>query len=41
MDEITYRLDTHMDQKETSNIISMFKIPFMAYRKPVGSKFSE
>ena len=41
MDELTYGLDTHMDQKETSNIKSMMKIPFKAYRKPVGSKFSK
>jgi sterol desaturase/sphingolipid hydroxylase (fatty acid hydroxylase superfamily) len=41
MDELTYGLDTHMDQKETSNIKSMMKIPFKAYRSPVGSKFSK
>ena len=41
MDDLTYGVDTHMDKNETTNIVTMLKIPFQKYRTPVGSKFSE
>ena len=41
MNDLTYGVDTHMDKNETTNIITMLKIPFQKYRSPVGSKFSD
>ena len=39
LDDLKYGLDTHMEEKETSNIKTMLLIPFGEYRPPVGSKF--
>jgi sterol desaturase/sphingolipid hydroxylase (fatty acid hydroxylase superfamily) len=38
-EKIVFGIDTHMDAEEHSNIGSLLKIPFQAYRKPVGGKF--
>jgi len=38
-DKIVFGIDTHPDAEEHSNIGSLLKIPFQAYRKPVGGKF--
>ncbi|MEI6408335.1 MAG: sterol desaturase family protein [Bacteroidota bacterium] len=38
-DKIVFGIDTHPDAAEHSNIGSLLKIPFQAYRKPVGGKF--
>ena len=40
MGDLIYGLDTHMEEKETSNIKTMLLIPFQKYRLPTGSKFS-
>ena len=37
--QIIYGLDTHPTYPEHSNIGTMLKIPFQAYRNPVGAKF--
>lgn len=39
-EDITYGIDTHLDESEHSKITKMLKIPFESYRKPVGGKFS-
>ena len=41
MSDLIYGLDTHMKEKETSNIKTMLLIPFQKYRPPTGSKFSK
>jgi sterol desaturase/sphingolipid hydroxylase (fatty acid hydroxylase superfamily) len=41
MSDLIYGLDTHMKEKETSNIKTMLLIPFKKYRHPTGSKFSK
>ena len=41
-DQLQYGLDTHLAEKEHSNIGTILKAPFVAYRPPsTGSKFSE
>jgi sterol desaturase/sphingolipid hydroxylase (fatty acid hydroxylase superfamily) len=35
-DKIIYGIDTHMKPEENSRLASLLKIPFEAYRKPVG-----
>ena len=37
--DIVFGIDTHMEAEEHSNLGRMLKIPFEAYRAPVGSKF--
>ena len=39
MTKLTYGLDTHMEEKEHSNIKNLMMIPFQKYRSPIGSKF--
>lgn len=39
--ELVYGIDTYMDPKEHEHIAPLLKIPFMAYRAPEGSKFSD
>ena len=37
--ELKYGIDTHMDPKENDEMGNLLKIPFQAYRPPVGTKF--
>ncbi|MBO6662483.1 MAG: sterol desaturase family protein [Roseivirga sp.] len=37
--ELKYGIDTHMDPKENDEMANLLKIPFQAYRPPVGTKF--
>ncbi len=39
--DIKYGIDTYMDPAENEHITPLLKIPFQAYRPPVGSKFNE
>ena len=39
--ELTYGIDTHMDEKEHDQLGNLLKIPFQKYRPPTGSKFSD
>ena len=39
--ELTYGIDTHMDEKEHDRLGNLLKIPFQKYRPPTGSKFSD
>lgn len=39
--KIVYGIDTYMDPKENEPIGPLLKIPFLAYRHPVGSKFED
>lgn len=38
--ELKYGIDTHMDPKENDEMGNLLKIPFQAYRPPVGTKFA-
>jgi sterol desaturase/sphingolipid hydroxylase (fatty acid hydroxylase superfamily) len=38
-EKIVYGIDTHPDPSEHEQIRSLLKLPFQAYRAPVGSKF--
>jgi len=38
-EDIRYGIDTHLAEPEHTRIGTMLRIPFQAYRKPVGSKF--
>jgi sterol desaturase/sphingolipid hydroxylase (fatty acid hydroxylase superfamily) len=40
-EKLVYGIDTYPDPKENAEIGSLLKIPFQAYRTPVGSKFSD
>jgi len=40
-DRLIYGVDTYPDPAENSRIGPLLKIPFLAYRQPPGSKFSE
>jgi sterol desaturase/sphingolipid hydroxylase (fatty acid hydroxylase superfamily) len=37
--KIVFGIDTHMEQKEHSNIGNLLAMPFQAYRPPTGGKF--
>ena len=37
--ELTYGIDTHMDQKDHDNVVSLLAIPFQKYLAPLDSKF--
>lgn len=39
--ELKYGIDTHMDPKENDEMGNLLKIPFQAYRPPVGTKFGK
>ncbi|TDB61858.1 sterol desaturase family protein [Arundinibacter roseus] len=39
--KLVYGIDTHLEAEENTNLGNLLKIPFQAYRPPVGSKFSE
>lgn len=39
--ELRYGIDTHMDPEENDNLGNLLKIPFQAYRPPVGAKFGD
>ncbi|MFN8355138.1 MAG: sterol desaturase family protein [Spirosomataceae bacterium] len=39
--KLVYGIDTHFKPEEHSNLGSLLKIPFEAYRQPVGAKFDE
>lgn len=39
-EDIKYGIDTHLAEKEHSQISRMLKIPFEPYRSPVGGKFT-
>ncbi|MFN1834739.1 sterol desaturase family protein [Balneola sp. MJW-20] len=38
---LRYGIDTHMESEENDRLSNLLKIPFQAYRPPVGSKFGE
>ena len=40
-DKLVYGIDTYMDEGENAHITPLLKIPFQAYRKPVGAKFEK
>ena len=40
-EKLVYGIDTHMEANENANLGALLKIPFEAYRPPVGSKFLE
>ncbi len=40
-DKLVYGIDTYMDEAENAHITPLLKIPFQAYRKPVGAKFEK
>ncbi len=40
-DKLVYGIDTFMNEAENAHIAPLLKIPFQAYRKPVGAKFEE
>jgi sterol desaturase/sphingolipid hydroxylase (fatty acid hydroxylase superfamily) len=40
-DKLVYGIDTHMTEKENAHLGALLKIPFEAYRPPVGAKFLE
>lgn len=40
-DKIVFGIDTHQEIPEQSDIGTMLKIPFQAYRHPVGAKFKD
>ncbi|PLK45617.1 sterol desaturase family protein [Emticicia sp. TH156] len=39
--KLVYGIDTHMKPEENDRLGSLLKIPFQAYRPPVGAKFSD
>jgi sterol desaturase/sphingolipid hydroxylase (fatty acid hydroxylase superfamily) len=40
-DKLVYGIDTHMEAKENENLGALLKIPFQAYRPPVGAILEE
>jgi sterol desaturase/sphingolipid hydroxylase (fatty acid hydroxylase superfamily) len=40
-DKLVYGIDTHMEAKENANLGALLKIPFQAYRPPVGAILEE